>query len=709
MKRITPTILQIDAAECGAACLGIVLSYYGRHVPSSQLRYECGVSRDGSRASQLVLAARKYGLDAEGYSQSVESLRKTPTPAILHWEFNHFVVLESTHRRGVWINDPALGRRFEPWREIKKAFTGVALTLKPNERFRKGGRRRRLSDLIWRWIGTQKRFLFLSGILGTLAVFPKVLFAFLTATLLDQVILGTQQGWGRPLGWMLAISVLFSAVVLAMRLTFVRRLKWTLTQRITKGLVGRLLQRDPFYFQQRFPAEIATRTLLSESSAGLLAHDIIARLGSLPGMMVVAVLMAVIDWRLATIAMLASTLGCLCLWTLYRGRSEFSQRLAITMGKWSTSSLSGISSVETLRASAMQADYLAMWNGHHSRVAIAMNRLFRSDTWAGMVSDAVTSVTMFAVVAWGAWRIVQGEMSFGSLVAFQMLLGVFVGLLADCLDSAMSLNQLHADLIRIEDGWPEDEHSTKSREPSGQSPPAGSSLVQLQGVSFAYSPVDAPIIRDFSLSIQPGQWVALIGATGAGKSTVARLAAGLIPPSGGQVVYGGSEKNVPSGLGYVDQSISLFAGTIRENLTLWDEQVTQSGIVRACHDADFLERVELMEHGFNQTVSAGGRTLSGGERQRLEIARALICNPKLLILDEGTSALDLMTERTVLSRLRRHTEMACLMVAHRLSTIASCDWIVWMEAGTIRCQGTHDHLWESEPDYRRMYQAEAVT
>jgi NHLM bacteriocin system ABC transporter peptidase/ATP-binding protein len=697
----TPTVLQFEAVECGAACLGMILGYYGRHVPLPELRQACGVSRDGSRAAQIVRAARNYGLEAKGLACDFQTLRTVKAPYIVFWEFRHFVVVEALGLTGVRINDPASGHRHVSWQEFGECFTGVVLAMKPGPDFQRGGRPPRLYDAIRarltsRWFAP----LLFCLIAGLLLVLPALFLATASRVIIDAVLIQHRDDWLRPLAWIMLSAVVVQTALALVRVTGLRRLQIALSARLSSQFLWHLLRLPVVFHAQRFAGELAHRTRLNERAATTLSLELVGTMVALATMVVYGIVLALLSPMLMAVASGFVILNILALRAVYRARNEASQRLAQSEGRLMAASLAGVRAIETIKAGGMEDGYFAKWAGFQSETAVSRQQLERSMIWLNALTSLTEGLGLAGVLVLGGWQVIEGQITLGTLVAFQMLLAQFQSPVEDLVRLGGSLQEVHADLLRLDDvllATPEvDPVAQAGKVPSpGDSPASGA--LELRGISFGYSPVDPALIEDLSLSIPPGGWVALVGRSGSGKSTIAKLAAGLYEPWSGEILLDGvslAERprvDRAERLGWVDQSITLFEGTIRENLTLWSDHVTDDAVLRALHTAAALPIVERLPGGLGGSLEEGGRNLSGGELQRLEIARAITTSPGVLVLDEASSALDAETEDDVFRRLRA-SGVSCLVVAHRLSTIRDCDEIIVIDAGKAVERGTHDEL-----------------
>ncbi|MCB5182802.1 NHLP family bacteriocin export ABC transporter peptidase/permease/ATPase subunit [Streptomyces antimicrobicus] len=697
----TPTVLQMEAVECGAAALAMVLAHHGRFVPLEELRIACGVSRDGSRAGNLLKAARGYGLTAKGMQMDLAALADVRPPAVLFWEFNHYVVHDGLGRRlgrrGAYVNDPAKGRRFVPMDEFDSGFTGVVLTFEPGPAFRRAGRRPgALSGLSAR----------LRGMSGTLlaAVLASLLLVLvgaavpaLSRTYIDTFLIGEQSS---------LLGVLFAAMALALGLTAV--LTWLqqanlLRGRIISSTLGgarflRHLLRLPVSFHaQRSPADLVQRLRSHDTVSETLARDLAAAGVDAVVVLLYAVLLWTYDPQLTLVGIGMALLNLLALRIVLRLRATGTQKLRAERARLLATSYSGLQLIETMKATGGEDGFFRRWAGRHAVTLDVQQRLGVPGAWLAVVAPTLAALNSALILLIGGLRAVEGHLSVGLLVAFQALVTSFTAPVTRLHAVAGRIQDFAADVARLKDveNFPADPVHARREPPTGSRRLAG--WVELTDITFGYSPLDAPLLKDFSLSVGPGRQIALVGGSGSGKSTVSRLVSGLFTPWEGTVRIDGMRlEDIPRGalaasVSFVDQDVFLFEGTVRDNVTLWDPTVPDEDVLAALADAAVLDVVSRRPGGIHSRVEQDGRNFSGGQRQRLELARALVRRPSVLVLDEVTSALDATTERTVMDNLRRRG-CACVIIAHRLSTVRDSDEILVLDRGTVVERGRHAEL-----------------
>jgi len=718
-KRVrTPTLLQIDAVECGAAALGIVLAYYKRFVPLAELRQECGVSRDGSKASSILKAARRYGLDCEGYKKEVSELSDIKAPFIVFWNFNHFLVVEGFGTDVVYLNDPAAGPRKVTYEEFNKSFTGVVLELKPSATFKPGGRPFKLLSALaarltgnWGAVG----MLFLAGMLIAI---PSIALPLLLQMFIDEVVTRQNSAFFKPLLFSLLVLLVLRTCLHGLQLALFRRLNLALSVRMSGAFLWHVLRLPSSFFSQRYAGEIADRVRLNDHVAGFLTEEF----GNIAIQVVILFLFAFVmflfDPWLTALAVFFAVLNVLALAAMQRQRKDDNMRLQREEGRATAAALGSIVDIETMKAAGQEDALFLRWAGAYTKALNLRQLLGVSSYHLAVLPLLLSLLTSGVVLVVGGLRVMDGYMTLGMLVAFQGLLTEFNRPIAALVDLGGRFQMLTAHLNRLDDVLDNEEDKNVLAAERGSSQWQNketwlSCRLELKDLSFGYNPCGDPLIDKFNLTLLPGERIALVGGSGSGKSTVSRLVAGLMPPWQGEILFDKLPKSAIPGAIFsrsvtmVEQSIFLFRGTVKENLTLWDETIPAEDIVNACKDAEIWEDIQRLPGGLNSMLLEGGANLSGGQRQRLEIARSLVCNPRLLILDEATSALDAETERLIDLNLRRRG-CSCLIVAHRLSTIRDCNEILVLERGEIIERGTHNQLCEKKGLYHRLMLGDAV-
>lgn len=711
----TPTVLQMEAVECGAAALGSLLAYYGRIVPLEELRVACGVSRDGVRASAVVRGARVYGLDLKGFRLEVPEALALPPPFIVFWNFNHFVVVEGAAGQRVFLNDPAVGPRTVSLREFSDGFTGVALQGGPGPGFVKGGRRPSVLKALWARARSSRATLahvagtsFLIALVGLVA-------PFLLKVFVDEILVRGFTDWLFPLLVAMALAAALNGVLVWMQQRDLLKLQVKFAVVLASRFFWHVLRVPVVFYTQRYVGDVATRVQSASVIASLLAGPLPSTLVSCLMVFVYGGVMALYSVELTLIATGLTAANLVVLRLVQRRRRDLNNVQLNVGAKLAGASMAGLQAIETIKASGTESDFFRIWSGYQTNSLNTSQRLGRVSLGLGAAPTFLGHLTTAAVLGVGALRIIDGELTVGALVAFQAMLGSFVGPIQSLVAFGTQLQEIAGHLNRLDDVMAFRTDPALARDdPDVTTLPGGATRLvgrlDLVDLSFGYSPLDPPLIEGFNLTVHPGQRVALVGGTGSGKSTVARLILGLYEPTGGRVLHDGLEvKEIPrnvfaASVASVDQEIFLFEGTVHDNLTLWDARVPRADVVEAAKDASIHDVVAARPGGYDSRVEEGGGNFSGGQRQRLEIARSLVRNPALVVLDEATASLDPITEQEIDERLRRRG-LTCVIVAHRLSTIRDCDEIIVLDGGKIVERGDHAALMAAKGRYAALVAA----
>lgn len=713
MRVHTPTVLQMEAVECGAACLGIILGYYQRFVTLDVLRVACGVSRDGSKASNVLKAARGYGLEARGFKKELGELRKLRLPFIVFWNFNHFVVVEGFGRNKVYLNDPATGPRVVSDNEMDLAFTGVTMLFKPTQEFVRGGSPpSAMRALAARTQGNRLSFLFVTLVTLALAI-PALVIPTFSSIYVDDILISGKSRWLAPLLACMAAAMLVKGTLTYLQQQTLLRLETKLSLTASANFFWHVLRLPMEFFAQRFAGEVTGRIQLNDRVASLLSGDLAGSAANMIFIGLYAALMFRYDVWLTCAGIAAAILNLVALRYFSRRRSDQNTRMLQEKGMMLGVSMSALRMIETVKSSGGENDSFARWAGYQAKMVNAEQNLGVSSQVLSAIPVLLTALTSVAVLCLGGLRVMQGMMTMGMLIAFQVLMSSFLDPVNRLTDLGSSLQEAQGDLNRLEDVMRYPQCPPPPRLDVEAAPGSGSKLegsIELRNVVFGYSRLEPPLIHDLSLRVEPGQRVALVGGSGSGKSTVAKLVAGLHEPWSGEILFdGATRRQIPievlaSSVAMVDQDICLFEGSIRQNLTMWDESMEETCIVRAAKDAAIHDDITSRTGGYDAPIEEGARNFSGGQRQRMEIARALAGEPRVLIMDEATSALDPYVERILEDNLRRRG-CTCLIVAHRLSTVRDCDEILVLERGVVVQRGTHDEMIATDGPYARLVRA----
>ena len=707
----TPTVLQMEAVECGAAALAIVLGYHGLILPLEELRGYCGVSRDGSKASNILKAARRFGMKAAGYKKEPASLESIPLPFIIFWNFNHFLVVEGFKKDRVFLNDPAAGRRTVTIDEFDSSFTGIVLTFEPGPQFKTGGKTRSVPEALWSRLSGSKLALIFVVLVGLGLVIPGLVIPVFTRVFVDHVLVGRTTEWARPLILAMVLTAIIRALLTWLQQRYLTRLETKLALSTSSKFLWHVLRLPIDFFTQRFGGEIGMRVMINDRIAMLLSGELATTVISVVTLLFFVMVMFQYDVLLTLVSLFIAALNIVALQYVSRKRTDANHKLMQDQGKMQGTAMAGFMMIETLKGSGGESDFFTRWSGHMAKAMNGQQDFGYQTGLLATVPPFLLSLNTLAILAVGSLRVLDGHLTIGMLMAYQFLMLSFMEPIGRLLNLGSQLQEMSGGLAKLDDvlRYKIDE-SIRTHEVSKEIDEQSIKLngyLELKNVTFGYSPLEPPLIENFSLSLKPGERVALVGSTGSGKSTVSKLVSGLYEPWNGEILFDGKQrKEIPrttmmNSVAMVDQDVFLFEGTIRENLTLWDSTIPETNIIQSGKDGAIHEEISARAHGYDATVEEGGRNFSGGQRQRLEIARALTGSPTILILDEATSALDPVTEKMVDDALRRRG-CTCLIVAHRLSTIRDCDEIIVLERGKVVQRGTHENMKNIEGPYAKL-------
>lgn len=718
-RRRSPSILQMEAAECGAVALAMVLGHHGRQVPLAEMRQACGVSRDGSKAAGILRAARRYGLEARGFRRPAAELTSMPFPMILFWNNNHFVVLEGFSGRDgrrYAINDPALGRRSLSRAELEDAYSGICLVFRPTASFTPGATTPGLTGTLRDRLRLARGAFLALCLVVVAAILPGLLVPIFSKVFVDRVLLGGFDDWVAPLLLGMALTALLRGLLSWMQNSLLARIAAQISLTSATGFVWHLLRLPVGFFAQRRIGDLSVRVNANDRVANLLAGDLANGLIGLVSMAFFLAVMAGFHPGLALAVLAAAVLNLLALAAVSRQREDGGRRLLKDEAMLRANTAAGIQLIEPLKAGGLEPDFFARWSGSQVDYLQTRQRLDLLTAAAGLVPALSGALTTALVIGLGGWLVLQGSLTVGAVVAFQSLASSFLAPTRSLVRLGSDLQTIRGDVARIEDVLAEAPSprlaaTDQALGMPGEAEARSRGLLELREVSFGYHRHEPPLLDRLSLRIAPGSRVALVGGSGSGKSTIGRLLCGVNEPWSGAVLLDGvdlreiSHQRLAGALSWVDQDVVLFEGTVRDNITLWDETVPDEALMRALADAAILDVVEARPGGLDGRLAENGADLSGGQRQRLEIARALAGNPAVLVLDEATSALDPVTEQEIDRALRRRG-CTCIVIAHRLSTIRDADEIILLDRGRIQERGTHEALLARGGAYARLIGAE---
>lgn len=715
----TPTMIQMEETECGAVALAIVLAYYGKYVSIEELRMASGVSRNGSNAYNIIQGAIAYGMDAKGYSLEIENLAHFPLPLILFWKFEHFLVLEGFSKDYVYINDPATGPRRISYDDFDQSFTGVAILCEPSDHFVKSG----TPPSLWGSLKRRLRFikvpLIYTLLTGILLVLPNLAFPALAQIYIDRLFLERLFSWQTGLFIGMMIALIGSGILKYLQGYILNRLHTRLSIQFSCEAFWHMLRLPIAFYNQRYPGEIAYRLILSDKISQTITGNLATTVINVLFIAVYALAIAFYDVSIALIAVEAMLLNFILLRLVWSWRSNANVSYQSDLNKSIAYSLGGLTNIDTIKATGTNIKFFSTWAGYYTKVINALQEVGKKDAILAVLSPFMQSVTILAFLAIGGWKMLQGEMSVGMFVALQILLYNFMNPVSQLVEFSQTIQLLKVDMARMDDIMKNPIDPIFKPIKTGPMIIPKQPLKKLEGyvelhhITFGYSPLEPPLLTDIYLNLHPGKSVALVGPTGCGKSTIARIITGLYVPWKGEVLFDGitrtqmSRQRVVISLSFVEQESFLFHGTVRDNLTLQAPKVDQEDMIRAAKDACIHDDILARSGGYDLIIEENGSNLSGGQRQRFEIARALIKNPSILIMDEATSALDLEVEAQIFKNIRRRG-CSLLLIAHRMSTIRNCDEIIVLDKGVIVASGTHEELSEIPGIYRDLIESEKL-
>lgn len=709
-----PTVLQMEAVECGAASLAMILAYHGRYVPLEELRIACGVSRDGSKASNILKAARNFGMEAKGFRKEPDALKALEAPMIIHWNFNHFLVLEGFGEGLVYLNDPASGPRTVTEEEFDQSFTGVVLTFKVSTDFEKGGSKPNIFTALKKRIKGSQVALSYVILVGLALVIPGLVIPTFSKVFVDEILLNNKEDWLFPLLIGMGLTAILRGILVWLQQYYLLRLETKIALSSSGQFLWHVLHLPADFFNQRYSGDISIRMGINDKVAQLLSGKFAKTALDFVLIIFYFILMVQYNLLLALIGVVVAFINIWYLRFVAEKRVNLNRKLLQDYGKLQGTAMSGLQIIETLKATGSESDFFAKWSGYQAKTLNAKQEMGVSSQLLSVVPSLLTSLTNAVVLVMGGFFIMNGKMTIGMLVAFQSLMSSFMTPVNSLVSLGSTLQEMEGDMNRLDDvlKYPVEEETNQvtSKDNSEDLDKKLEGYLEIRNLTFGYSRLEKPLIENFNLSLKPGFRVALVGGSGSGKSTVAKLITGIYKPWSGEILFDGKPREdiprtvITNSVAMVDQDISMFQGTIRDNITLWDQTVSEFDIIRAAKDACIHDDITSRIGGYDHILDEGGKNFSGGQRQRIEIARALVNNPSILVMDEATSALDPMTESIVDERIRRRG-CTCIIVAHRLSTIRDCDEIIVMERGNIVQRGNHEELKNEEGLYAKLMSA----
>lgn len=704
-----PVIMQLEALECGAASLAMIMAYYDKWVPLEQVRADCGVSRDGSNAKNIAKAAKSYGFKVQAFSRTPEILRqKGKFPCIIHWNFSHFVVLNGFRGKYALINDPARGFIKVGPEEFSRSFTGITLNITPGENFEPSGKRKSTIAFARKRLigaGAAVAFIMLTTIISSLF---GIINPVMTKVFLDRLLTGINSEWFYPfIGLMTALAVLQIIVAWA-QTVYSLKINGKMSMVGSASYMWKVLHLPMNFFCQRMAGDIQSR----QGTNANIANSIISTLVplGLNTIMMVFYFVLMINQSIFLTAIGISTL----ILNIIISRIISEKRINITRvrqrdsAKLSATTTAGIEMIETIKASGAEAGFFQKWAGLQASVNAQDVKTEKLNNALGVIPVFLGTLANYAVFIMGIWFVMNGEFTLGALQMFQGFLGSFMAPAMSLVPAGQTIQEMRTQMERVEDvmEYPVDPNFIENIDDNAKLKKLRGN-VELKNVTFGYSKLSEPIIKDFSMNIKSGGRVAFVGTSGCGKSTLSKLISGLYDPWSGEILFDGKPRSeyprdiMTGSIAVVDQEITLFEGTIAENITMWDESIQDYEVILAARDAQLHEDIMAREGGYHCRLTSGGRDLSGGQRQRIEIARVLAQDPSIIILDEATSALDAKTKYEVVKSIKDRG-ITCIVIAHRLSTIRDSDEIIVLEHGNVVERGTHEELMQLGGAYTEL-------
>lgn len=703
----TPTVYQMEATECGAASLAMILAFYGCFVPLEQMRIETGVSRDGCNARNIMKAGRKFGMEVHGYRKSLESLLELPGPCIIHWNFNHFVVWEGVKGRYCYINDPAMGRRRLTVDDIDQCFTGVVLTFEKTDRLIVQKKKNTIFKFIKQQLHGQYSAIAALVILGIFLVVPGIVIPLFSQVFIDNVLLAGRNEWLPGLLIIMTVTALIKAGLTYYRGYLLDKVQNKMILISSYKFIMHLLRLPISFFDQRSPGDLSQRVENNNNISTFLTGELAATVLNILTAVLYLVLLFFYSPLLTFIGLAGVIANILIMNRGSRMIADLSLKYQQDRGKMIGTLFAGLTITNTLKASGTENDYVSRLNGYYAKSIVTKQRMGLRQELLNAIPEVSERIINIIVLVTGGVLVINGSMTAGMLVAFISLLDSFSQPINSMASFIEQLHTARADIDRIDDimKYKQDVKFEEHEKAAVREKLIGD--IELRDISFGYNILEPPLVENFCFSVKSGSSIALVGASGCGKSTVSKICSGLYTPWSGEFCVDGYNINsipsavVSASIATVSQEITIFSGTVKENLTMWNRFIHDEDIVCAAKDACIHDVITSKPGAYDFMLAEGGTNFSGGQRQRLEIARALASNPSILIMDEATSALDPIVEKKIIDNIKRRG-CTCIIVAHRLSAIRDCDEIIVMNKGQIVQRGTHEELAGQSGHYQRL-------
>ncbi len=695
-----PVIMQLEMTECGAASLAMVMAYFDKWLTLEQTRQDCAVSRDGSNAKNIMVAAKSYGMEAHAYSADLDTVKNDGIfPCIIHWGFNHFVVLDGFKGDYAYLNDPARGFIKVSMKEFDEQYTGIVIVLEPSKDFVPSGKKKSVFEFAaQRLKGTGTAVAFVA-LISAIASLLSVISPAFSRAFLDKLLVGANEKFTRGFFIFMSGFVILQIVVMFIQSCYMYKIQGKMAAVGNTSYIWKVLHLPMHFFSQRLSGDIAGRQAMNAGIANILVNTLSPLVLNFAMMVFYLVVMIRYSILLTAVGLTSVIIN------IFMSRYISSKRVNITRiqmrdaGKLESNTVSGIDMIETLKACGAEDGYFERWAGLQASVNAQNVEYVKLNTYLGIIPGLVSAISGIAVLGLGVYLVIKGEFTVGMVMAFQGLLSSFTAPVTSMIGASQTIQEMTAQMERLDDvmNYPDDEVFSYKAPDGSDDTQKLSGKLEMKNVTFGYSKLAEPLLKDFNLTLEPGKKVAFVGASGCGKSTLAKLISGLYQPWSGEILFDGkplSEINhdvFTGSVSVVDQDITMFDDTISENIKMWNSSIEDFEIILAARDASIHEDIMVREGGYQHKLLENGKDFSGGQRQRLEIARALAQDPTILIMDEATSALDAKTEYDVVRRITERG-ITCVVVAHRLSTIRDCDEIIVLDKGKVIERGTHDYL-----------------
>ncbi|MBQ9346625.1 MAG: NHLP family bacteriocin export ABC transporter peptidase/permease/ATPase subunit [Oscillibacter sp.] len=706
----TPTVYQMEATECGAASLTMILGYYGRFMPLEQMRIETGVSRDGCNAKNIMKAGRKFGLEVHGFRKEVDALLELPTPCIIHWNFNHFVVWEGKKGDSYYINDPAMGRRKLTWEDLDSCFTGVVLTFQPTAEFTKTRKPNTMLGFVKDRLKGQYGAILALVVIGLFLVVPGIVTPVFSQMFIDDILLGGNTDWATALLVVMTFTLLLKAALTWYRGVLLQKLQNKLILLSSHRFLSHLFRLPISFYDQRFAGDLSQRVNNNINVSTFLTSGLAETVLNILVALFYLVLLFFYSPILTLIGLTTVVANLLVMRLCSSAIADLSTKSQQDEGRLTGALFAGLTVTNTLKASGTENVYVGRLLGYYAKTILMEQKMSIRQEVLNAIPEVSNNITDILTLVVGGIMVVRGDMTAGMLVAYNGLLSSFTEPVNGLASFIQSIQTSKADMERVDDimKYREDEKYAAKKSVTMTEKLMGD--VELDNISFGYNILEKPLVADFNFKLKSGSSIAFVGSSGCGKSTVSKICSGLYTPWTGEIRMDGHPVSeippavIAASVATVSQTITLFSGTVRDNLTMWNRYIRDEDIVRAAKDACIHDIITAKPGAYDYMLTEGGSNFSGGQRQRLEIARALVSNPSILIMDEATSALDPIVEKQIIDNIKRRG-CTCVIVAHRLSAIRDCDEIIVMDRGRIVQRGTHEDLAQQPGHYQRLIQS----